>query len=95
MTSAAAWKPAAAAGLPPPPLANGEKWIRYDYTYVEPGPLRLNVMGSCVRDKQGKVLKNWIKVTSFELCPDAADRCKEFLPRRVIHYANLHATLDL
>ena len=44
-----------------------EKWTRYEYTYVEKGPLMLNVMGTTNKDsKTGKVLNNWIIVTSFE-----------------------------
>lgn len=45
-----------------------DKWQRFDFTYDTPGPLRLNVMGSCIRNRKGDVLNNWIKVTSFELC---------------------------
>eukprot|EP01035_Chromulina_nebulosa_P016896 gene16896-22385_t len=48
----------------PPASVPNEKWLRYDYTYEEPGPLYLNVMGTCSRT--GAVLKNWISVISFE-----------------------------
>lgn len=48
-----------------------EKWTRYDYTYVEKGPLMLNVMGTTNKDsKTGKILNNWIIVTSFEPTAD-------------------------
>lgn len=43
-----------------------DKWLRYDFTYTDPGPLYLNVMGACHRDRVGKVLKNSIVVISFE-----------------------------
>jgi hypothetical protein len=52
-----------------------EKWLRYDFIYQDPGPLYLNVMGTCHRDRIGKVLKNSIVVISFE--PD-----KDGLPGR-------------
>jgi hypothetical protein len=46
------------------------KWFRYDVIYEDPGPLMVNVMGLANRDRNGKVLNNWIIVTSFENHPD-------------------------
>lgn len=49
----------------------GEKWTRFDYTYNVEGPLMLNVMGTTNKDRRtGKVINNWIIVTSFESTPD-------------------------
>ena len=47
------------------------KWSRYEYTFATPGPLMLNVMGTSNKDKKtGKVINNWIIVTSFESTVD-------------------------
>lgn len=47
--------------------SNKEKWTRFEHTYVQKGPLMLNVMGTLNKDsKTGKVISNWIIVTSFE-----------------------------
>ena len=47
------------------------KWSRYEYTFTTPGPLMLNVMGTSNKDKKtGKVINNWIIVTSFESTVD-------------------------
>ena len=47
------------------------KWTRYEYVYTYPGPLMLNVMGTSNKDKKtGKVINNWIVVTSFESTTD-------------------------
>ena len=44
-----------------------EKWHRYDYTFEEPGPIGLNVMGVAGTDKQtGALLNHWVVVSSFE-----------------------------
>ena len=52
-------------------LSRGEKWTRYDYTYQSKGPLMLNVMGTTNKDaKTGKIINNWIIVTSFEPTAD-------------------------
>ena len=48
-----------------------EKWTRYDHTYQYKGPLMLNVMGTTNKDtKTGKIINNWIIVTSFEPTAD-------------------------
>ena len=48
-----------------------DKWSRYEYTYQTKGPLMLNVMGTTNKDsKTGKVINNWIIVTSFEPTAD-------------------------
>ena len=49
--------------------STNKKWYRYDYEYVDPGPLYLNVMGSTRRDGN-KGLKIWITVIAFEPTPD-------------------------
>lgn len=52
-------------------LNKGEKWTRYDHTYQHKGPLMLNVMGTTNKDtKTGKIINNWIIVTSFEPTTD-------------------------
>jgi hypothetical protein len=48
------------------------KWTRYDYVYEEPGPLQINVIGTTNIDQTGKLLNQWIIVTSFETNADGS-----------------------
>lgn len=52
------------------PDISSDKWVRYGYTYEEPGPLFLNVMGLSQREAGGKSIKNMISVISFEPTAD-------------------------
>ncbi len=42
------------------------KWTKYEYTFNEPGPLMINVMGQINKDNDGNVVNNIVVVTSFE-----------------------------
>ncbi len=42
------------------------KWTKYDYTFDDPGPLMVNVMGQINKDNDGNVVNNTIVVISFE-----------------------------
>eukprot|EP00605_Chrysophyceae_sp_TOSAG23-4_P000729 GSChrysophyteH1.ASY1.ANO1.813.1 assembled CDS len=56
----------------PEVLQDVEKWHRYDFTYEEPGPMYMNVMGSSNRDTAGNELNAFVIVTAFELMPDGS-----------------------
>jgi len=46
------------------------RFVEYQVTFNEPGPLMFNVVGTLERDKNGKALKRQIVVLSFEKNPD-------------------------
>ena len=46
------------------------RWTRYDYTFEEPGPMHMSVMGSANKDQYGNLLNQWVIVTAFEMTAD-------------------------
>lgn len=54
------------------PATITEKWYRYDFTYDEEGPMYMNVAGIANKDSMGKLLNQWVVVTSFELTLDGS-----------------------
>lgn len=46
-----------------------DRWVRYEYTYCERGPLMLNVIGQANRDTEGNIISYKIVVDSFETYP--------------------------
>lgn len=44
----------------------------FSVTFVEPGPLLLNVMGSAKKDASGNIIKTYILVTSFPVTADGS-----------------------
>ena len=53
-------------------VQSNERWIKYDFTFEEEGPLMLNVVGTSNIDKLGQVISNKIVVTSFEYNSDGS-----------------------
>ena len=49
-----------------------ERWMKYEYTFEEAGPLMINVVGTSNVDKTGQVISNKIVVTSFEYNEDGS-----------------------
>jgi hypothetical protein len=58
-------------------LADTSRWMRYDYTYQDPGPLMMNVMGTADLDKKGRVVSYWVIITSFASFPDGSKGASE------------------
>ena len=53
-------------------IQTAERWMKYDYTFEEAGPLMINVVGTSNVDKTGQVISNKIVITSFEYNEDGS-----------------------